>query len=238
MTRQLTGLILGTIASIFALKMISTIGLGQHHIAIYETAIAIVLVTAYWRGAFVTLGFVQTFLSRKQFSTLRMGLTEMFVLPELPLLLAVAYYTHLGIAGLTSVSEVQIAAAIAGASLVFIGVAFLVWSLLSWTSLFVGHGVLKDQKLVTRGIYGRVRHPVYLAAFLIWFGLSVGTLSFVASIVTIIYVIPAYILYMKSEEQMMIESFGDEYRNYRKAVPMLIPSIRRYRSSDSGRKSP
>ncbi len=164
-------------------------------------------------------------------------MTEILVIPEPPLLIAVTYYAHLGIAGLTSISKVQIAAAIAGASFISIGVALLVWSVLSWTSLFVGHGVLKDQKLVTRGVYGRVRHPVYLAAFLIWFGLSIGTLSCVASIVTVIYVVPSYILYMESEEQMMIESFGDEYRNYRKAVPMLIPSIWRYQSSDSGTKS-
>jgi len=237
MIRQLGNFIIGTITGIFVYKMISTIGLGEHDTAIYEKAMLIVLAAAYARGVIVTLGLVQTILSRKQFSTLRFGLTWILVIPEAPLLIAVTYYAHLGIAGLTGVSRVQIAAGIAGASFAFIGVALLVWSVLSWTSLFVGHGVLKDQKLVTRGVYGRTRHPVYLAGFLIWVGLSIGTLSCVASIVTVIYVVPSYILYMKSEEQMMIESFGDEYRNYRKAVPMVIPSIRRYQSSDSGMKS-
>lgn len=35
-----------------------------------------------------------------------------------------------------------------------IGLVLIVWTLLSWRGLFVGHGILEDQELVTRGPTG------------------------------------------------------------------------------------
>jgi len=86
--------------------------------------------------------------------------------------------------------------------------------------------VLADHRLVTRGAYGFVRHPVYLAAFLIWLALAVGFLSLTAFLVTVLYVIPIYLLYMRSEEAMMLECFGERYGSYRRRVPMLLPRVR------------
>ena len=86
--------------------------------------------------------------------------------------------------------------------------------------------MLADHELVTGGAYGFVRHPVYLAALLVWLGLAVGYLSGTAFVVTALYVIPIYLLYIHSEEDMMLETFGDAYREYRHAVPMLVPRPR------------
>ncbi len=38
--------------------------------------------------------------------------------------------------------------------------------------------------------------------------------------------IPIYLLYIRSEEDMMLETFGDAYREYRHVVPMLVPRPR------------
>jgi protein-S-isoprenylcysteine O-methyltransferase Ste14 len=83
--------------------------------------------------------------------------------------------------------------------------------------------LLHDHRLVTNGAYGVVRHPVYLAALLIWLGLGVAFASPFALGVAILYVLPAYLLYIRDEEAMMVDAFGDAYRSYRAAVPMLIP---------------
>ncbi len=32
---------------------------------------------------------------------------------------------------------------------------------------------------------------------------------------------------MRSEERMMVEAFGDEYRAYQRAVPFLVPHLGR-----------
>ena len=43
-----------------------------------------------------------------------------------------------------------------------------------------------------------------------------------------------YMLYMRSEEAMMLEYFGDAHRRYRERVPMLLP-FRRRRGRESAK---
>ena len=122
-------------------------------------------------------------------------------------------------------------AAGAGAVVVLAGWALLVWTWLSWPRIYAGHAVLEDHALVSSGAYGMVRHPVYLGAFVIWFGLALGFLSLGTLLITVLYVIPSYHLYARSEEEMMLDAFGDEYRDYRQQVPMWLPRLASARES-------
>ena len=79
---------------------------------------------------------------------------------------------------------------------------------------------------MTQGAYGFVRHPVYLAALLVWLGLGVAFGSAVTLAIALLYVLPAYVLYARSEEAMMLEGFGEAYRQYCRTVPMFIPRPR------------
>jgi len=194
--------------------------------AVYTQALFIVADVAYLRGAGVILAFVRTFLGRKRFVTFRMGWVEALCAVEPLALLAVTYLVQSGAVPAGSATFGRMVAALAGAALALGGAGLLVWSFLSWRGIFAGHGVLADHKLVTRGAYGFVRHPVYLAALLVWLGLTVGYLSRTAFVVTALYVIPVYLLYIRSEEDMMLETFGDAYRDYRRVVPMLVPRPR------------
>jgi protein-S-isoprenylcysteine O-methyltransferase Ste14 len=164
---------------------------------------------------------------RKRFEAVRFGAIEAIVLPEPVLLAAAAYLLLVNRESADSVSGVEATAALAGGLVTLGGLGLVLWTLLSWRQLFVGHGVLEDQELVTGGAYGVVRHPVYLGAIVIWSGLSLCFLSAVAAAITALYVLPAYLLYARSEEAMMLESFGDRYRRYRREVPMLLPRPRR-----------
>lgn len=82
-----------------------------------------------------------------------------------------------------------------------------------------------DEKQVFRksGAFGLVRHPVYLFSIL-FLGLrpSMDLFYFVMFISIVIY------FYVGSvyEERKLIEIFGDEYREYQKNVPRLIPFTR------------
>jgi len=194
--------------------------------AVCTQALFVVADVAYLRGAGVILAFVRTFLGRKRFVTFRMGWVEALCAVEPLALLAVTYLVQSGAVPAGSATFGRMVAALAGAALALGGAGLLVWSFLSWRGIFAGHGVLADHKLVTRGAYGFVRHPVYLAALLVWLGLTVGYLSRTAFVVTALYVIPVYLLYIRSEEDMMLETFGDAYREYRHAVPMLVPRPR------------
>ena len=192
----------------------------------YMVAALIVVGGSYLRVVAATLAAVRTLASRGQFRTFRMGLIEMVVTPE-PLILAAVTSLMLALDFQPDDASVldAVAAAI-GAALVLYAWNLTAWSFLSWRSIFFGHGVQEDQELVTRGAYGLVRHPVYLGVLLIWLGLTVAFLSPIALIITAVYVVPSYLLYMLSEERMMKEEFGDPYARYCRRVPMLLPYVR------------
>ena len=65
------------------------------------------------------------------------------------------------------------------------------------------------------------------AISLIWIGLAAAYTSVVTLLLTILYVIPAYVLYIKAEERMLLTRYGEEYRVYRRRVGALMPRVRR-----------
>lgn len=78
--------------------------------------------------------------------------------------------------------------------------------------------------LITNGIYGIIRHPLYLGGIIIFTfnpypALNTLTLSIAADIY---FVIGGII-----EEQRLVKIFGEQYIEYKKTVPAFIPSIRR-----------
>jgi protein-S-isoprenylcysteine O-methyltransferase Ste14 len=191
-------------------------------VSMIDVALAIVAGGAFLRGVVVIGLGVRTFLHRKRFVRVKIGWVECVNALE-PFLLAGWSYPFLSA---TSASTSAIAAW-SGAALVLAGWGLILWTWLSWPSIFVGHAVLEDHRLTTGGAYGMVRHPIYLAAFAIWLGLALGFLSLSTLLVTLLYVIPIYHLYARSEEAMMLDAFGDEYREYGRRVPMWIPRLRR-----------
>ena len=118
------------------------------------------------------------------------------------------------------------ALALLGAFLAASGIALFFWSLASYRGVGCGHYVDADHQLCTRGAYGLVRHPLYLAALLEWFGLAAAWASLPILALAAFYVLPAYLFYARSEEQLMRGVFGAAYEAYRGRVPMLIPWIR------------
>lgn len=110
-----------------------------------------------------------------------------------------------------------------GSLTALVGISTMLWSFLSFPSVSTGHYVLPEQEIVTNGPYAWVRHPLYLAALLIWLGLAITFRSLVVLVTMIVYVIPAYVIYIRSEERMMVEQFGEAYLEYAQRVGMLFP---------------
>lgn len=76
--------------------------------------------------------------------------------------------------------------------------------------------------LMTSGVYGKVRHPMYSAHLTLAWGLflSSPTVRVLASVVWATLVL---LLWVQLEELVLVQKFGDAYLRYRKSVPMLIP---------------
>lgn len=82
--------------------------------------------------------------------------------------------------------------------------------------------------LNTTGIYSVVRHPLYLANFLIGLGLAVFTLN---PWFAVTYILTFWLYYeriMMAEEQFLLESFGDQFRDWAIVTPAFIPCFRNY----------
>jgi protein-S-isoprenylcysteine O-methyltransferase len=111
----------------------------------------------------------------------------------------------------------------AAATLALLAIALMLGALRAFPSVSTGHYVLPEQRVVRSGPYRLVRHPLYLAAFLIWLALALAFASPVTLGLTLLYVIPGYVIYLRAEEAMLLAQLGDAYRSYQHDVGMLLP---------------
>jgi protein-S-isoprenylcysteine O-methyltransferase Ste14 len=87
----------------------------------------------------------------------------------------------------------------------------------------LGHG---EQRLVTTGIRGRVRHPVYLAHLCEMVAWSSGTGLVVCYGLTAFAVVTGTIM-IEMEDRELEARFGEEYRRYKERVPAVWPKVGR-----------
>ncbi len=82
-----------------------------------------------------------------------------------------------------------------------------------------------EELLAIKGLYAKVRHPQYTGLFIIVFGEGFVHWPTIVSVLAFPLIIGAYTFLARKEEQQMIRKFGDEYREYRRRVPMFIPRL-------------
>ncbi len=79
--------------------------------------------------------------------------------------------------------------------------------------------------LVTNGPYRFIRHPMYAAIFLIGIGISLHSANWIVALAYLLPVTGMYLFRISDEEEMMIEQFGDEYREYMRRTGRLVPKL-------------
>ena len=79
------------------------------------------------------------------------------------------------------------------------------------------------QQLVTSGVYRRIRHPMY-AGFFIWaFAQPLLVQNWVAGFGMLVVFVPMFLYRAPREERLMLEQFGNEFREYAKRTGRIIP---------------
>lgn len=88
--------------------------------------------------------------------------------------------------------------------------------------------IFKSKKtgLMTEGVFGCVRHPMYLGSILIYVALSIGTLSLL-SLIPLIIGFFIYDRMAEYEEKGLEEKLGQEYLEYKKKVPRWFPRLKK-----------
>lgn len=83
----------------------------------------------------------------------------------------------------------------------------------------------KKHTLVDTGLYGYVRHPMYSAFWLLAFAQAALLPNWIAGLSGIVGWGILFFLRVGKEEQLMIETFGGDYRAYMKRTKRVVPFI-------------
>jgi protein-S-isoprenylcysteine O-methyltransferase Ste14 len=85
--------------------------------------------------------------------------------------------------------------------------------------------IREKHELITRGIYRAIRHPMYASQWLWVIAQPLLLQNWIAGFANLVVFIPFYFLRVKAEEQMMIDSFGGQYREYMERTGGVLPRL-------------
>ncbi len=107
-----------------------------------------------------------------------------------------------------------------------LGISLLLLSgYMAWAGMRIVFGkVRKTPGVIRQGIFGVVRHPIYLSEVMLYLGLILIHISLAALGV---WVMAGLFLHYISrhEEKLLLARFGDNYAAYMRDVPMYLPRL-------------
>jgi protein-S-isoprenylcysteine O-methyltransferase Ste14 len=98
------------------------------------------------------------------------------------------------------------------------------------TRLYTGH------RLVSRGPFALVRHPMYVGALIAGLGAVLVYRTWAVLFVLLHW--PIFVLRARREDEALAAEFGDEWHVYRRRVSGWVPSLPRPSSRQSCRRIP
>jgi protein-S-isoprenylcysteine O-methyltransferase len=114
---------------------------------------------------------------------------------------------------------------IPGFFIINIGLLFAIWARITLGTNWSGTITVKeDHELITTGPYRITRNPIYTGIIVALVGnafLYGAMKSYLAPVILFF----AFLYKISREEKFMIETFGDQYRNYMQRVKRIIPLI-------------
>ena len=86
--------------------------------------------------------------------------------------------------------------------------------------------LIEGHKLVTSGVYGIVRHPIYTAMFGIMAATGLVFSHWIALAVAVIVFVVGTKIRTTAEEDLLRDAFGEEFDGWKAKVPGLIPFVK------------
>jgi protein-S-isoprenylcysteine O-methyltransferase Ste14 len=106
------------------------------------------------------------------------------------------------------------------------GLGIRVWSMQTLGRFYTRRlTIAEGQKIVQAGPYRILRHPGYLGTLLVWIGLPATQANWIALCALALLMGIAYGRRINLEENMLVQQFGEEYRQYMKRTWRLVPFI-------------
>jgi len=102
---------------------------------------------------------------------------------------------------------------------------FVVSGFLAVTGLVIVFGEKRERPgVIKKGVFGVIRHPIYLSEILLYLGLLMMSSSLAATFVWGIAILFLHYI-SRHEESLLLARFGEEYKRYMREVPMWIPRL-------------
>lgn len=112
-----------------------------------------------------------------------------------------------------------------------VGIALLGFALLQWAQSTLGKNwsdtprMIEEQSLITSGPYQFIRHPIYTAFLLILGAMLLISANWLIGLAWIGMTVLEVASRIGFEENLMLEYFGDQYREYMKRTGRLLPKF-------------
>ncbi|WP_013590043.1 methyltransferase family protein [Paraburkholderia phenoliruptrix] len=106
------------------------------------------------------------------------------------------------------------------------GALLRAWAVAALGRFFTWHvRVQSGQQVVSSGPYRLVRHPGYTGAWFLYVGILLGMHAPLAAALAGFLLLVAFVRRIGYEEQLMLQTFGDEYLSYSRRVRRLLPLV-------------
>lgn len=106
------------------------------------------------------------------------------------------------------------------------GILFLLGGMYLWVHAVVFQRInksVRERKLLTTGVYGYVRNPVYSAFLFIFTGALLFAANYLLLLLPILFWAMLTLLMKQTEEKWLLRRFGEEYLAYCRKVNRVIP---------------
>jgi protein-S-isoprenylcysteine O-methyltransferase Ste14 len=85
--------------------------------------------------------------------------------------------------------------------------------------------LVEGHKLITEGPYAYVRNPIYTGMFGMLIATGLATEHWIALIVAVIVFAAGLVIRVRTEEKLLRAAFGQEFEDYARRVPAVIPGV-------------
>ncbi len=150
------------------------------------------------------------------------GVGPIIVIPQLIITSAAIILSEMGKIYSRRIEILKIPFVVIGIALITFGV--WMWFSSNFISKIDKH--IKENRLITTGVYSMVRNPIYSAFFLICIGAIFIESNISLFVLAVIYYLYMTVLLIKTEEKWLHELYGKEYEEYCENVNRCIPWIR------------
>ena len=125
---------------------------------------------------------------------------------------------------LRNIGEIPFWVRVGALVLLIAGTALREWAILT-LGRFFSRTVRIEQghRLVTSGPFRWIRHPAYTGMLIMYASILLALGTWVGAVLIFVLLLLATLYRIKVEEQVLVETFGDEYRAYRQRTASLFP---------------